>query len=195
MKKIIFLGLLMVLGLSFAQPPPPTSGLEWSVFRQTTCQGVSAWVQTVGVEGMLPFSESTPYYVWSDDCYVPEMPFKDYEVCYEVCYIEGVWWYYDWVYGMCGENPATPECQSAKREFYAVAKQARGMFATTQAAQLSFARQALFASKYHGCDTSPEDVTNVIMFSNMIYRECMAQDPESFFGMLEEFCSICMPDA
>ena len=193
MKKLMMLGLLMVLGFSFAQPEFPTSGLEWNALRQTTCQGFSAWIQTLGVYGEIPFGDPTTYYLWDGGCYIPRMPYSEEDICEEVCDEGGVWDYYiQWAI-TCSEGefgPTSPECQARRMEFYSAAKSSRGMFSVTRSAQLLFARQALYTTYRLGeCGTSTEDVREVIMLSNMAYRECLGADSEEFFGFLEGFCS------
>ena len=191
MKKTMFLGLMVMLTLSFAVELP-TSGPEWGVFRQTACQGFSAWIQAIGV------MYEVPYFVWDEECYVPRMPYSDGELCYTICGEEGLWGYYDYIHWVCEEEygPQSSECQNAKRGFYSAAKEARGMFSITKSAHLSFARQALYANYGLGeCETDVEDVIDVIMYSNMAYRECMAEDSEDFFGFLDEFCGMCRESA
>ena len=188
MRKLMFLGLLMVLGFSFAQPEFPTSGPEWGVLKQTICQGFPAWFQAMAVY-------EVPYYVWDGECYVPEMPYSPGYICEEICDSEGVLDYYiQWAI-TCSERefgPTSPECQARSREFYYNAKLARGIFSTNKNAHILFARQALAASRYHSCETSPEDVMEVMMISGTMVRECLGADSEEFLGYMEEFCSFCV---
>ncbi len=180
MKKEMLLGLLL-LGLTFAQPEMPTSGMEWSVFKQTVCQGVPAWFQTMAVS-------EAPYWIWDDECYVPEMPYSAGDVCDQICGEGGIWYYY-WVQYMdCEEyGAASPECQAAKREFYSSAKYSRGMFYTNMNAHMLFARRALMADRYHGCGTGIETISDVIRMS-MFYNQCLAEDPNEFVEDLIGFC-------
>lgn len=186
MKKMMFLGLLMILGLSFAQLPPPTSGVEWNVFKQTTCQGLSAMSLVYDIYGI-------PYYV-GDTCSQASMPYDMEDLCDQVCWDGGFYDYYFIMSMECNINGwGSPACFTAKNQFYSSARNARGMFSATNTAHLLAARQALYANRMWLCGTDSSVVSEVLYESSLIYRECLSTDPDDFFGELGSFCSYVCP--
>ena len=182
MNKLMFLGLLMILGLSFAQLPPPTSGVEWNVFKQSTCKGLSAMSLVYDIYDI-------PYYV-GDTCTAAYMPYRMEDLCDQVCRDGGFYDYYLIMSMECNINGwSSPACFTAKNQFYSSARNARGMFSATNTAHLLAARQALYADRMWHCGTDSSVVSEVLYESNSIYRECLATGGEDFFYNMGMFCN------
>lgn len=191
MKKEIFLSLLIVLGLSFAQSPPITSGPEWWVFHQAVCQGGVTAFQTMAVSEM-------PYYVYTGSCVVPETTYSVSEICEQVCYEDGLLGGYWDMCGACDKmNPSytLANCMNAKRQFYSVAGASRSMFSLASREHLSFAKQAIYAYNIGECETLPGDVFELLAMTSYGYRECVGYSPDELLDNLWMFCGdFCPPE-
>lgn len=185
MKRMMLLSLLL-MGISFAQPPPITSGPEWMIFKQTVCQGGVATMQTMIALDAYEVGES---------CSTPEMPYSPQDLCLQICDRGGMMGAYMWMCGECYDyGTYSSQCYSAKREFYSFASISRGMFSTAGSAYLSVARQAIYAYNAYDCSTSPGSVAQTIAGANMGYRECLSEDFEELFSDLNEFCGMFCGD-
>ena len=166
MKKMMFFGLLIIAGLSFAPQMPV--GPVWSTFQQACCQGLIAQGLTSAIYGNL-------YYIsYGQTCDFPPMPYSSEALGNEMCGQGGLYYYYINVGRMCAGQEQSAACQNAYSQFYSKAAEARGMFSSSKKAYLSAARQALYANKYYLCQTvSPSMVSYDLAFSNSMYRQCM----------------------
>ena len=187
MKKLMLMGLLVMLGLSFAPQMPPESGPDWSMLAQTSCQGAIATYQAYDVGYF-------PYQMYNGQCATPGMPYRYLTLCEQVCSQTGIGWYYYMAWRTCEEEgQASPECINAKMQFYSRASAARGMFSATRTAYLSAARQAIFAYSRNYCTSYnwPGVVSQSLSGWAYEYRACL-QDTSDY---MNEFCSdYCAED-
>jgi len=186
MKKLMLMGLLVMLGLSFAPQMPPESGPDWSMVAHTACQGAVATYQAYDVW-------KYQYQMYNGQCAISGMPYSYTTLCEQVCSQTGIGWYWVMAWRTCEEEGQTsPECINAKAQFYSRASAARGMFSATRTAYLSAARQAIFAYG-RGCTsyTWPEVVSRGLSGWAYEYRACL-QDTSDY---MEEFCAeYCAED-
>ena len=184
MNKLILLGLLVMLGLSFAAPTPVT-GPEGKVYVQTCCQAY-ALVGNDNAGYDWAFDIEDDYEIWDGGCSSPSLLYDDQDIWDAMWFDDNsVKQYYYAVLRACEGSATSPGCLSAKAQFYSSAKNARGMFAAARANYLMFARQDLLAYYVYECEggEGSESVSEDIYYALVQnYRNCINNPTEYCFA-------------
>ena len=173
MKKLMMLGLLLMIGLSFARTDPPP-GPEYPNYVQTCCQYQMAYNF-----GTNAYSQPG-YYVWNgQECVMA----SGYLSLYNPMDLYHMWWgeearngVYDYFWTMsdiCNRAPASPECLTAKSQFNSAAKSLRGTVSTAYMGYLNAARQSISAYRSHPCGPGTQYISGNIRDAASLYRECI----------------------
>ena len=176
MKKMMFLGLLIMLGLSFAGRAAPT-GPEWIVYSQTCCQAFMLAGQPY-IQGEYNWALDIEGNYKSVSCSSPSLLYY-YDDIWDIMWFEGsVSEYYGDMLSACMGSETSPGCLSAKNAFYSSARNARSIFATAKANYLLAARQDVSAYMGGQCQDAmpPGAISEDIYDATANYRNCI-QNP------------------
>lgn len=167
MNKLVGLLSLLLMGMVFAYTPPPLTGGDEALFVGACCHQYALYY----------FGMTAETYQITGSCVYPTFTYDYMYVFNQMWGPSSVDYYADYMRMQCdqvgGYGPTSPECYSAKREFYGRVSQAKQVFRAAQLEYMSAARQGLQAfgtCGYPGISNVAGDLQDF----QSHYRDCVA---------------------